>query len=427
VNSSASDPERGQRLRVGVTWNLIPILLLGVVGIGLNFAIGRFWGSAALGVFNQVTTAYFVLASLGAGGTHYSVLRAIAEAPTDRDRVPAVLVGGFVPTAGFAAVMTVLFVLLRHPIGSLLDSRAVADGILWAAPGLFCFIVNKVLLAAVNGLGRMKAFALLTSLRYILIAVGLVLAWVLEVPEAGLAGVWSLTEGVLFVATVGTLIAHVDLRRARGWGRWVRPHVNYGIRGVGSTVLFEFNSRLDVWLLGAALSDARVGVYSMAASMAEGVSQFGVAVQVNVNPEIAADLTAGRRQHLHELVKKTQRWFALMMFAICLVGAVLFPIVIPWITDNAEFNQASWPFAILMLGLFLASPWLPFNQTLLMAGRPGWHTAYVGIVVLANVVGNLLLIPRFELVGAAVATAATTALSGLLLRYLVKRLIDIRV
>ena len=38
---------------------------------------------------------------------------------------------------------------------------------LWAAPGLFCFAINKVLFGVVNGLRRMRAFAIYTSLRYI--------------------------------------------------------------------------------------------------------------------------------------------------------------------------------------------------------------------------------------------------------------------
>ncbi len=78
------------RLRRDVIWNLVPVALLGIVGLGLNFAIGNQWGAAALGVFNQVTTAFFVVSVLGAGGLQYSVLRAVAEAAEDRDRVAAV-------------------------------------------------------------------------------------------------------------------------------------------------------------------------------------------------------------------------------------------------------------------------------------------------------------------------------------------------
>src|SRR5688572_23545007 len=107
------------RLRRDVAWNLIPVVLLAVVGLGLNFVIGYRWGEAALGVFNQVTTAFFVVSVLGAGGLQYSVLSKVAEAPENRERVSAVVVGALVPAALLAFAATGAFVLLAPAIGRL--------------------------------------------------------------------------------------------------------------------------------------------------------------------------------------------------------------------------------------------------------------------------------------------------------------------
>ena len=38
---------QGRRLRRDVMWNLVPIALLAVVGLGLSFAISSWWGPAA--------------------------------------------------------------------------------------------------------------------------------------------------------------------------------------------------------------------------------------------------------------------------------------------------------------------------------------------------------------------------------------------
>ncbi len=135
----------------------------------------RLVGQVALGVFNLVTISWFAFAVLGAGGLQFAVLRAVAEDPDDRDRLAAVVAGALIPAVGLAAAATGLYVLLRVPFGAL-QGPAVAEGMLWAAPGLFCFALNKVLFGVVNGLRRMRAFAVYTSLRYVLIAVGLLLA-----------------------------------------------------------------------------------------------------------------------------------------------------------------------------------------------------------------------------------------------------------
>lgn len=421
-----TEPEPVDRLHRGVAWNLIPVVVLGLVGIGSNFVIGARWGTAAFGVFNQVTTAYFVLGAIGTIGINLSVLRAIAQHPADRPRVAAIVIGALVPAALLAAAVTAFLAVGRHTIGRWLDSEAVAAGIVWAAPGLACFVINKLLLAIVNGLGRMRAFAVYTTLRYVMIGVALGICATLDVPAVVLPVVWTITEGALLLVLIGETLWTVGFRSARGWRPWVLEHLRFGIRGAGATLLFELNSRLDIWLLGAAMSDTAVGIYSMAASLAEGVSQLPIALQVNVNPRIAAEIALGSPTGVERLARQTRRWFVPGMTAACGLGAVCFPFVIPWITGQPDFASGAVPFAVLMAGLASASPWLPFNQVLLMGGRPGWHTVYVLVSVAANIVLNLMLIPRYGLTGAALATAVATLASALWLRRLARALIRVR-
>src|SRR5262245_13565549 len=123
----------------------------------MQFVIGMWWDEAALGAFNLVTAAMFAVAVLGACGLQFAVLRAIAEDPHDRDRVAALVIGALVPGVAIAALATLIYVALHGPVGDLLDSPVVASGMLWSAPGLFCFSINKLLMGVVNGLRRMRA------------------------------------------------------------------------------------------------------------------------------------------------------------------------------------------------------------------------------------------------------------------------------
>src|SRR5688500_19311378 len=126
--SDATDD--AHRLRRDIGWNLVSVFLLGAVGLGLNFLIGGWWGADALGSFTLVTIPFFAFAVTGACGLQYAVLRAVAEKPDDRDRVAVVVVGALVPGVAFAAAVTVLFVALRGPMGALLESEAVTEGVL---------------------------------------------------------------------------------------------------------------------------------------------------------------------------------------------------------------------------------------------------------------------------------------------------------
>jgi O-antigen/teichoic acid export membrane protein len=417
----------GGRFGRDVAWNIAPIGLLAVVGLGLNFAIARWWGTEALGVFSQVTSAYIFFSMAASGGLNYSVLRAIAPTPEHKERVSAIVVGGMVPTLLLGALVAALFVLVRGAVADLLESEGVAVGMLWAAPGLFCFAANKLLLGVVNGLRRMRAFAVYTSLRYLLIAAGLLIARARGMPGDQLGFVWTFSEGVLLIVLIGELLATVTLRACSGWTSWAREHLVYGARGALSGMLLELNAKVDIWMLGATLSDELVGIYSLAAAVAEGVYQLAVVLQNNFNPLIAHQVAEGRLRDLETMVAAARRWVVPAMLAACAMGSLLYPHVVHLLTDRPQFDRSAASFWILMAGIGLASAYLPFMQTLLMGGRPGWHTLFMTLVVLTNVAGNAVFIPFLEIEGAALGTAVAFLCSALYLRWMVDARLGARI
>jgi O-antigen/teichoic acid export membrane protein len=60
-----------------------------------------------------------------------------------------------------------------------------------------------------------------------------------------------------------------------------------------------------------------------------------------------------------------------------------------------------------------------------MAGFPGWHSFFMVATVAVNVAGNVLLVPRFGISGAAAATAISMLASVFLLKALVRSRVGI--
>ena len=129
------------------------------------------------------------------------------------------------------------------------------------------------------------------------------------------------------------------------------------------------------------------------------------------------------------MVRKGRRWTYALMAAMCGVAVLVYPFAMKLFTDKPDALAAHMPFAILMAGVVVAAGWLPFGQTLLMAGRPGWHTGLMALTVLTNVVGNWLLIPDARvglgMNGAAIATAISLAASVVYLRFFVRRQVGV--
>jgi O-antigen/teichoic acid export membrane protein len=409
--------------RTGVLWNWASLAFLGLSGIALNVVIARFYDASVLGVFNQVLAAYVVTSMVAAGGIHASLLRALAA---DRDRRPEIVLGALVPAAALALIVSLGFFGARGGIAALLESPRVADGIAIVAPGLFFFALNKSLLAAVNALERMRAFAVYQSLRYLLILGGLAGAVAQSVDGALLPGVFTFAEGALFFVLLVEVSLQIPWWRGRGWRAWCEAHARYGVKSLPSGVLMELNSRVDVLMLGWFLDDARVGVYSFAALFAEGFFQLQVVLQNSYNPILAQKLAAKDAAGVEALAKRARRWVVPSMVAAGICAVLIYPHLLSLLTGDPTLLQSRAPFTILVAGMVFASAHLPFLGLLTMANLPGWHTVLVSAMVACNVAGNAILIPHLGLEGAAIATAFALVISMVVLRAMARRLAGVR-
>lgn len=423
---SLPHPPLSGHFQSDVAWNVASLAILGIAGLALNVLIGEHWDAATLGVFNQALAAYTFFSMAAVGGIDRSALRSVAEARGDRARAATAAWAALVPTALLAAVVATAYWFSSGAIAALVESDGVAAAIEASAPGLFFFALNKVLLGIVNGEGRMKAFAVYQSLRYLGILAALFAAM-----RAGLDGdrlmiVFTASEAVLFLVA-GADVSRLLRAHARGWTGEVRQHVVFGARSAFSGVLLELNAKVDVWMIGIVMNDAAVGVYTYAAMLAEGLYQLVVVLQNVYNPILARHLAARERDAVHELVRR-HRWRTLLgIGAVAAVAVAAFPLALGIVGARPEFSAAHGPFAILAGGIALAAGYLPFGQILLMGGRPATHTALMASTVVANVVANALLIPHYGLVGAAIATAISMAISVVLLRVLVRAKLDLSI
>ena len=85
-------------------------------------------------------------------------------------------------------------------------------------------------------------------------------------------------------------------------------------------------------------------------------------------------------------------------------------------TFDVEFVLVGLPVLYTLLaGMTVYAFFVPFDQLLLQSGRPGRQSLLMALYVGVNVVLNLVLIPRFGLLGAAWATTVSLLFAGLLL------------
>jgi O-antigen/teichoic acid export membrane protein len=181
----------------------------------------------------------------------------------------------------------------------------------------------------------------------------------------------------------------------------IKQTLSYGWKAHLSNMLAFVNYKADVFLANLFLGPAAVGVYVIAVALAEKLWLMSQAVSTVLLPRLAElNVDEAKRKQLTPLVT---RWvlLATLLAALALAAAAHWLIALIF---GADYAGALLPFWILLPGMvFLAGSRVIAND-IAARGRPDLNLYGSILVVTINVVGNLILIPRHGLSGAAAAT-----------------------
>ena len=406
--------------------NLAGVALLGITGIALNSVIAQVYGAAVLGIFNQVYAIYILGSQIATFGIQFSVLKYVAEFDHDEDTVARCMSAALLAVAAFALATVALFFAFFRYSPMQPYSREVTVGVFYMLPGLWCFAINKVLLNAFNGRQANKLYALFVSLRYLLILLFFLGAVWTRVPGEALSTILSLSEATLLVAIGLVYPRFFRGRHSLSAFEWIPRHLHFGVRSLLGGLAVELNTRVDVLVLGIFTSDAAVGVYSFAAFFVEGLLQLPVIARRLVDPVLTRLAAQNDDQGRAALLVRGRNLGALFMTAIGTAMALTYPWYATWL-GGGEIANTSWTiFAILLAGASVFAVYATFGGIFSQTGLPMTQT-WLNLAILGtNLALNLVIVPIWGVLGAAIATALSFVVGTLYLRFLVSHYFAVR-
>ena len=389
------------------------------------------YGAEFLGIFNITFALYIVLSQFAVFGLHLSILRFASELfSVNQKQFAEAVFTGFLLVSAISFAITFAAWAATPFVAFIFKDDDIISAYQLLLPGLFAFSLNKFLLAVINGARHMTAFAIFQSSRYVLILGVLLILIITKQGGEFLTLVISISELVLlpiltiYVFFVSRILKHQHLRFKKFW---LTAHCIFGVRVFLSSAISELNTRVDVLMIGAFLGDVKAGIYSIAILLAEGLAQFSVVVRNNVNPLLTRSVLNNMLSELREFSRKISLYFFSFMIVVGLLLLLLFPYLVSFVALENDFASAYPSLIILIIGLVIASPYLPFNMIFSQANRPTLQTVFTLLTVLVNIFLNSIAIPLAGIEGAAVATSISYICSVLLLIYMCRKSLDVKI
>ncbi len=403
----------GQTMAKNTVW-----LFLGQIGSRLFRAsiviyAARILGAASYGAFSYALSVAAFLTIFSDIGINALITKEASRDPELKDR--------YVATAFFTKLGLVLLLILGViAFFPYLTNIPEAAGLMPILIFVFAFDTLRDLGSAVSrALERMEVEALIgAGTNFLIAALGFLFLFASPTSYA-LSFAYALGSGAGFLAMVCILRTHFRVIFTHVRVALIKPILAtawpFGMLGLMGVVMLN----TDLVMLGWLRSPEEVGYYAAAQKIIQLLYVLPALVATAVFPQLvrlaASDPAAGRSL----LIRSVRAVFGASV-CITLVGAV-FAAPIITILYGAEYAAAIPPFIFLMFTALIVYPSTLLGNAVFAYDRQTHLISLVLVAVFGNVLMNALLIPRWGIEGAAVATIIVQLVTGAMLWRVVHR------
>lgn len=185
---------------------------------------------------------------------------------------------------------------------------------------------------------------------------------------------------------------------------WLTVSLPMMFVGLGHLVM----DRIDVIMLGALSTVESVGLYGAASRIAYLNIFVITAINAICAPLLSSAFHGGRIDEFRAVQSRAMIWSAagtLPLFVLTMVWP-------QWVLGffGPEFIEGATLLRVLAVGYFFIALTGPVGVVLLMTGRERIFALTTLVMVIVNVMGNLVMIPAFGALGAAVVTSTSTVI-----------------
>jgi O-antigen/teichoic acid export membrane protein len=191
---------------------------------------------------------------------------------------------------------------------------------------------------------------------------------------------------------------------------------------IGS-LLTMFVAWMDTFMIGYFMNTSNVGLYNAITPTIQLMNIFPMALTAIFFPKLTELLATGKKENLASIYKTVTKW--VLLFNLFLMPLfLLFPEQILGLLFGKEYTASAIPMIILSGGYFIS--YFLFTSVYLLMTMKRTNLILINsiIIVAINILLNLFLIPKYGLIGAALATSISFIIMALLvlaeINYIIK-------
>lgn len=418
------DMRLANKFAFDVSYTFIAALILRFSAIPITIFLGRLLGADDLGLYRMVLSLYNISVLFVGIGIPAAMIKFIAENKEDSDSIKSTYSTCLISLLLIGVAIVPVFYALSGVFAETFRMPEL-EGLIKVIAFVFPFwMIYDATLGLLNGLRMMRSYAFGQITQATLMVLSTILFLYLDFGVIG--AVYAIV--LSYIVTSLLLVYHAREFIKTGIADFfarIKEITSFGSQIMVANAVNTINYQADVVFVGYFLLASDVGYYAVAASLSRLLWVLPQSVQRITYPSLSEYWARNNQVLFNEVVNKSIQYTACILTPMVLF-VIFYSQEIISLTMGEGFEASVIPLLILLVGGSInAIIQRPVGSILYAIGLPALNLKIFSSIAIFNIILNIMLIPLFGIIGAALATSITLVLLTALVMYFAQRIADV--
>ena len=384
------------------SWIVFQNIFTMILGVVITGVIARYFGTEKYGIFNYILSITSLFSGIASIGIYHIATKDLTQRPEDEGKI----LGTSFTIRLIAAILLIIAAETTVCIMTNNDSTSMVIGILLSL--MMLFSCSEVIDYYATANLKVKYLAVSKCISYIIFAILKILIVVLKLDIRYYTATY-LIEGIIYAIflSISYKLIHKNIGKTCKWSfdkDYAKKLLSNCWYFALSSIMVTIYMRIDQVMLGKMIEDkSQVGIYSAAVRIAEMWAFVPNSIISSFKPVI---MKYKGENNNKEYVKNLQRLYDISSLVSILfaIGITIFARLIIMILYGKAFLEASKILYILIWGIWFGILGNVHYVWLICENKGKYSLFYSATGSISNIIFNAILIPKYGMYGAAIAT-----------------------
>lgn len=397
-----------------MSWILISQIVASICGFIWTILIARYLGVYDYGILGFATSLTGILAIVIDFGINTHIVRHIA---TDYDSAPKYL-GNALPLKSVLAVFTIILTLIIVLIMRC-DELTITVTLLFALE-----IIIKSFISTINGgfqaFEKGKYQGIGNTLLNTILLIFILLAIFSDLGLLGITFAYLISNAIALIYVYVAFTKHVTKPKFEFDKAFCDKIMRYSLPFAITGALYSIYYSIDIIMLTNLVGNAATGIYTASYKLINVITLLYTAYTAVIFP-VMSKFFKNDEKLLDVSYEKSIKYLMLIMIPLAM-ATMIYSVDIIQLIYSAEYLDSAPTLSILIWTVCLLFVASPGNILLQASHKEVTVTKIYAVAAVFNFILNLILIPKFSFIGAAITTVVSDILIVIIQKYVIHKI-----